>query len=265
MYHTPVVTRGKVVVVAGEHGKFALWSTWRKQSLWWPNMDSGRGLFCPFCGKHMSSLTRFCFASGWCLEFIKDAEQTETPDMLHQCVQYFYEIHSYAVIVNMKSSLHGINLCTTWDRFWYLISQHVPCLNCFHVLAFTCFYALSRWYFLRIALICFITVSQTVIFIVVDLWKPVNEVTHKLDIVDIFQCVCYIPVHYQCVVHSMSLPVCGTFPFHRESNCKYVLGFVKVFCVLLICFLKCKLVSSLVKLFFLCNCVWWQVKMFFKM
>ncbi|XP_034145240.1 G2/M phase-specific E3 ubiquitin-protein ligase-like [Esox lucius] len=41
-------------------------------------MDSGRGMFCPFCGKHMTSLTRFCFACGRCLEFLKDVNQTET-------------------------------------------------------------------------------------------------------------------------------------------------------------------------------------------
>ncbi|XDV52365.1 hypothetical protein PO909_021099 [Leuciscus waleckii] len=41
-------------------------------------MDCGRGMFCPFCGKHMNSLTRFCFTCGRCLEFLKDADQTET-------------------------------------------------------------------------------------------------------------------------------------------------------------------------------------------
>ncbi len=73
-------------------------------------MDCGRGMFCPFCGKHMSSLTRFCFTCGRCLEFLKDADQTETSDILHQCVQYFNEGHSYAVIVDMMSSLHGVNI-----------------------------------------------------------------------------------------------------------------------------------------------------------
>ncbi|XP_034146275.1 uncharacterized protein LOC117593876 [Esox lucius] len=41
-------------------------------------MDSDRGMFCPFCGKHMNSLTRFCFACGRCLVFLKDVDQTET-------------------------------------------------------------------------------------------------------------------------------------------------------------------------------------------
>nr|XP_021322013.1 uncharacterized protein LOC103908824 isoform X3 [Danio rerio] len=38
-------------------------------------------MFCPFCGKHMSTLTRFCFTFGRCFEFLKDADQTETPGM----------------------------------------------------------------------------------------------------------------------------------------------------------------------------------------
>ncbi|XP_062416242.1 uncharacterized protein LOC119212440 isoform X3 [Pungitius pungitius] len=33
---------------------------------------------CPFCGKQMNTLTRFCHTCGRCLEFSKDAEQTET-------------------------------------------------------------------------------------------------------------------------------------------------------------------------------------------
>ncbi|XP_032368074.1 uncharacterized protein LOC116687080 [Etheostoma spectabile] len=41
-------------------------------------MDCDRGIFCPFCGKHMNTLTRFCFTCGRCLEFLKDADQTET-------------------------------------------------------------------------------------------------------------------------------------------------------------------------------------------
>ncbi len=70
-------------------------------------MDCGRGMF---FGKHMSSLTRFCFTCGRCSEFLNDADQTETSDILHQCVQYFNEGHSYAVIVDMMSSLHGVNI-----------------------------------------------------------------------------------------------------------------------------------------------------------
>ncbi|XP_052416939.1 uncharacterized protein LOC127961735 isoform X2 [Carassius gibelio] len=47
-------------------------------------MDCERRMFCPFCGKQMSNLTRFCFACGRCLEFLKDADQTETPGTSRQ-------------------------------------------------------------------------------------------------------------------------------------------------------------------------------------
>ncbi|KAK0147756.1 putative nuclease HARBI1 [Merluccius polli] len=38
-----------------------------------------------------------------------DTDQTEGPDMLHYCTQYFNG-HSYNVIVDMMSSFHGINI-----------------------------------------------------------------------------------------------------------------------------------------------------------
>ncbi|CAM4567542.1 unnamed protein product [Leuciscus chuanchicus] len=44
------------------------------------------------------------------LRGLKDADQTETPDILHHCVQYFNEGHLYAVIMDMMSSLHGVNI-----------------------------------------------------------------------------------------------------------------------------------------------------------
>ncbi|XP_078023637.1 uncharacterized protein LOC117251931 isoform X2 [Epinephelus lanceolatus] len=34
-------------------------------------------MFCPFCGKHMSRLTRFCFSCGRSLEFLNGTDQTE--------------------------------------------------------------------------------------------------------------------------------------------------------------------------------------------
>ena len=37
-------------------------------------------MFCPFCGKNMSRLTRFCFSCGRCLEFLNGADQTEGPN-----------------------------------------------------------------------------------------------------------------------------------------------------------------------------------------
>ncbi|XP_023269004.1 G2/M phase-specific E3 ubiquitin-protein ligase-like [Seriola lalandi dorsalis] len=43
-------------------------------------MDSGRVMFCPFCGKHMSRLTRFCFSCGRSLEFLNDMDQTDGPN-----------------------------------------------------------------------------------------------------------------------------------------------------------------------------------------
>ncbi|XP_067108274.1 uncharacterized protein [Osmerus mordax] len=43
-------------------------------------MDSDRVVFCPFCGKHMSQLTRFCFSCGRSLEFLNGADQTEGPN-----------------------------------------------------------------------------------------------------------------------------------------------------------------------------------------
>ena len=50
-------------------------------------------MFCPFCGNHMSRLTRILF-SVWSLEFLNGADQTEGPDILQQCIQYFNEGHS---------------------------------------------------------------------------------------------------------------------------------------------------------------------------
>ncbi len=73
-------------------------------------MDRGRGMFCPFCGKHMSSLTRFCFTCGRCLEFLKDADQTEHQTYCINVFNILNEGHSYAVIVDMMSSLHGVNI-----------------------------------------------------------------------------------------------------------------------------------------------------------
>ncbi|XP_030579512.1 uncharacterized protein LOC115787648 [Archocentrus centrarchus] len=73
-------------------------------------MDSSRVAFCPFCGAHMSRLTRFCFSCGRSLEFLNGTEQTERPDMLQQCIRYFNEGHSYAVIVDMMACLHGVHI-----------------------------------------------------------------------------------------------------------------------------------------------------------
>ncbi|XP_038593704.1 uncharacterized protein LOC119917449 isoform X1 [Micropterus salmoides] len=70
-------------------------------------MDCDRGMFCPFCGKHMSSLTRFCFTCGRCLEFLKDANQTETqgtsrqPDSAKQTEQ---PCPSYKQFMEYRSS-----------------------------------------------------------------------------------------------------------------------------------------------------------------
>nr|XP_055051832.1 uncharacterized protein LOC129437605 isoform X2 [Misgurnus anguillicaudatus] len=41
-------------------------------------------MFCPFCGKHMSTVTRFCFKCGRSLEFMNDMDQTETPGTSRQ-------------------------------------------------------------------------------------------------------------------------------------------------------------------------------------
>ncbi|XP_023154350.2 uncharacterized protein LOC111588293 isoform X1 [Amphiprion ocellaris] len=40
-------------------------------------MDSERVMFCPFCGEHMSRLTRFCFSCGRSLECLNGADQTD--------------------------------------------------------------------------------------------------------------------------------------------------------------------------------------------
>ncbi|XP_038572790.1 uncharacterized protein LOC119901265 isoform X2 [Micropterus salmoides] len=70
-------------------------------------MDCDRGMFCPFCGKHMSSLTQFCFTCGRCLEFLKDANQTETqgtsrqPDSAKQTEQ---PCPSYKQFMEYRSS-----------------------------------------------------------------------------------------------------------------------------------------------------------------
>ncbi|XP_030580362.1 uncharacterized protein LOC115776739 [Archocentrus centrarchus] len=58
----------------------------------------------------MSRLTRFCFSCGRSLEFLNGTEQTERPDMLQQCIRYFNEGHSYAVIVDMMACLHGVHI-----------------------------------------------------------------------------------------------------------------------------------------------------------
>ncbi len=73
-------------------------------------MDSDQVMFCPFCGQHMSRLTRFCFSCGRSLEFLNGTDQTGGPDMLQQCIQYFNEGNSYAVIVDMLSCLHGVHI-----------------------------------------------------------------------------------------------------------------------------------------------------------
>ncbi|XP_041742792.2 uncharacterized protein LOC121574230 [Coregonus clupeaformis] len=72
MYHIPEVT--SVVFSCFCCGVYGVKEVYGDR----PNMDCGRGMFCPFCGKHMNSLTRFCFTCGRCLEFLKDADKTET-------------------------------------------------------------------------------------------------------------------------------------------------------------------------------------------
>ena len=67
-------------------------------------------MFCPFCGQHMSQLTRFCFSCGRSLQCLMNMDMTEGPDMLQQCIRYFNEGHSYAVIVDMMSCLHGVHI-----------------------------------------------------------------------------------------------------------------------------------------------------------
>lgn len=68
-------------------------------------------MFCPFCGQRMSRLTRFCSLCGRSLQCLWDMEDTtEGPDMLQQCIHYFNEGHSYAVIVDLMSSLHGVHI-----------------------------------------------------------------------------------------------------------------------------------------------------------
>ncbi|XP_076602297.1 uncharacterized protein LOC143330033 [Chaetodon auriga] len=73
-------------------------------------MDRDRVMFCPFCGQHMSQLTRFCFSCGRSLQCLRGMDQTGGPDMLEQCIQYFNEGHSYVVIMDMMSSLHGVHI-----------------------------------------------------------------------------------------------------------------------------------------------------------
>lgn len=73
-------------------------------------MDTERVKFCPFCGEHMSRLTRFCFSCGHSLEFLISTDQTDRLDMLQQCIRYFNEGHSYAVIVDLMSCLHGVRI-----------------------------------------------------------------------------------------------------------------------------------------------------------
>ncbi|XP_051809627.1 uncharacterized protein LOC127535500 [Acanthochromis polyacanthus] len=43
-------------------------------------MDSERVMFCPFCGEHMSRLTRFCFSCGRSLEFLNGADKTNAQE-----------------------------------------------------------------------------------------------------------------------------------------------------------------------------------------
>ncbi|XP_030594563.1 uncharacterized protein LOC115786521 isoform X2 [Archocentrus centrarchus] len=50
-------------------------------------MDSSSVAFCPFCGAHMSRLTRFCFSCGRSLEFLNGTEQTEGPEAQGICQQ----------------------------------------------------------------------------------------------------------------------------------------------------------------------------------
>ena len=95
---------------------FSWWSSW------WPKIDSDRVVFCPFCGKHMSRLTRFC----WSLEFLNGADQTEVPDILQQCIQYFNEGHSYAVIVDMVSCLHGVHISLKSLKILYFFWALAP-------------------------------------------------------------------------------------------------------------------------------------------
>ncbi|XP_039623028.1 uncharacterized protein LOC120537856 [Polypterus senegalus] len=65
-------------------------------------------MFCPFCGNHFSQLARFCYSCGKCLDFLKEALQME--DVKRCCIGYANEGHSYNVIVDMMSFLHGVNI-----------------------------------------------------------------------------------------------------------------------------------------------------------
>ncbi|XP_056880216.1 uncharacterized protein LOC130520538 [Takifugu flavidus] len=83
-------------------------------------MDDMQVAFCPFCGKHLIRLTPFCCFCGRSLAFLNAIAHTEEPavpgtsgdgpDLLQQCIKYFHEGHSYDVIVDMMSSLHGVNI-----------------------------------------------------------------------------------------------------------------------------------------------------------
>ncbi|XP_038131559.1 uncharacterized protein LOC119776962 [Cyprinodon tularosa] len=44
-------------------------------------MEANRVAFCPFCGTHVSRLTRFCFSCGRSFEFLIGTEQTEEPEV----------------------------------------------------------------------------------------------------------------------------------------------------------------------------------------
>lgn len=64
-------------------------------------MDENRVAFCPFCGQRISHVARFYVSCGRSLEFLREmnGNEMEKTNVLHQCIQYFNEDHSYAVII----------------------------------------------------------------------------------------------------------------------------------------------------------------------
>jgi len=81
---------------------FSWWSSW------WPKIDSESGVL-PVLWQPYEPINAILFFV-WSLEFLNGADQTEGPDIPQQCIQYFNEGHSYAVIVDMMSCLHGVHI-----------------------------------------------------------------------------------------------------------------------------------------------------------
>lgn len=59
---------------------------------------------------HTSELTWFCVAWGRSLQCLRGMNQTDCPNMLQQCIQYFIEAHLYAGIVDMMSSVYDVKI-----------------------------------------------------------------------------------------------------------------------------------------------------------